>query len=424
LASKNKTYPDIQLTIDKLVNGGQGMGSLDDGSKAFVWNALPGERVTASITKKRAGIIEAIATEVLEVSPERIKPADEAYMSTSPWQVMTWEAENRHKQAILADTFQRLGITAGDIKFTHNEQQWHYRNKMEYSFWGNDEGLHLALFERGSHGKQIITGSSLARPEIDMAANKILQVLRTANTRAGVLKAITVRCDQDGRTVAALFVKNQRFPKLAGLEETCHGITVYYSNPNSPANVMTRQLYTFGEVTLTDRIAGHDISYDVHSFFQVNLPLFADAVARITRVSAALSSKIDLYSGVGTIGIAAGAGALVEIDSNNIHYATQNIARAGGQVELIHASTETSLASIEGVDSVIVDPPRAGLHKAVLAKLLAETPRQVVYLSCNPVTLMRDLGGLAPTYAIESLEGYNFFPRTPHIEALAVLKKV
>lgn len=416
---KRKPLPIAEVVIEKLVHGGQGFGKLPDGRKVFVWNALPGETVQVRLTKQRKDYAEGIAQEVLKASPDRIEPIDAAYLSTSPWQIMNFTTENTQKQAILEETFAREKVTIPEVRFVTESPELHYRNKMEYSFWADDDGLHLALFHRGTHGKQIVRGSSIARPEIDKTANKICSVLQQSGVRGSQLKTVIVRCSQAGETVAALFVKDEDFPVIEQLQTVCKGITVCFSNPKSPASVLTRELYAYGDVTLSDKLLGNDITYNVHSFFQVNLPVFSAALEQIKSMSGAAKRKIDLYSGVGTIGIPIDASVLVELDPHNVAMAEQNIGRQ--PIEVVQASTEQALEYITPEVCVVVDPPRAGLHPNVIDRLLEQQPKQIIYLSCNPVTQARDLAQLQTVYKVAELTGYNFFPRTPHIESLAHL---
>lgn len=421
---KSHTPQLVECTIEKLVHGGQGLGTTAEGKRVFTWNALPGERVLVQSSRSTSKYLEGVAVQVLQTSPDRIAPVDDAYLSTSPWQIMTLQAEQVHKQAILAETFAREHVAYDQPIVLRNVDQQHmlrYRNKMEYSFWADDDGLHLALFHRGSHGKRIITGSSLAMPVIDAAANSILGILDQASIRGSQLKTVILRANQNGQVVAALFVKDESFPDLPQLAEVCTGVQVCYSNPKSPASVFTRALYSYGSVELADTIRGTNIRYNVHSFFQVNLSVFMQAVERMAAVVAG-QPAIDMYSGVGTIGLAiGGANVLVDSDSQNCLMALQNAESTDAQV--IEAAAEQALEYIDQDHVVIVDPPRAGLHSAVVERILAQQPPVVVYLSCNPITQARDVALLQDAYVLESLEGYNFFPRTPHIESLAVLRR-
>ena len=145
-----------EVKIDKLVHGGQGLGTLKSGQKIFVWNALPGETVGVRVGRKKRDYAEGFAENIIKPSKDRVEPLDDAYLSTSPWQILTLEAENKHKKQILADVYSREKISLPTFELTHKGQTTLYRNKMEYSFWGDEAGLHLALYHRASHGKRII----------------------------------------------------------------------------------------------------------------------------------------------------------------------------------------------------------------------------------------------------------------------------
>lgn len=411
----------MQVTIERLVHGGQGLGELPDGRKVFVWNALPGETVVVRIIKDKRSFAEAIAKEVITPSPERIAPREANYLATSPWQMMTFEAENKYKTEIVKELFQQAKIQVPDFQISFPAEQWRYRNKMEYSFWGDDEGLHLALHRRGSHGKEVVAGSELALPAVDAAANAILAQLQRLNVRAGDLKTIIVRASQKDEAVASLFVKPQTFPKL-DLPSGIKGLRVYYSNPKSPASVPTKLLYELGDATLQDELLGQIFTYDVDSFFQVNPPIFERALERIKSFCDE-SDIVDMYAGVGSIGLSVAGKRveLIELDPATAAMAHRNAEASGLTAEVIEASTEKVLEYIASDKSVIFDPPRAGLHPKVTQKVLETVPPKVIYLSCNPATQARDLVLLQEKYDVTYFETFNFFPRTPHIETLAIL---
>lgn len=412
-----------QVTITKLVHGGQGLGELPEGLKVFVWNALPGETVKIRIIKEKRSYAEAIAEEIVTVSPERIEAAEANYLSTSPWQIVNYAAENEYKKNIVQELFAGAKITLPTLQsVVHDDREWNYRNKMEYSFWGDDDGLHLALHQRGSHGKQIVTGSKLAMPAIDAAAGAIVAQLNDLNARAGDLKTIIVRCNQKGETVAALYTKLKKFSRLE-LPHELKGLRVYHSNPKSPASVPTELLYELGSTMLTDELLGSTFHYDVDSFFQVNPPVFEMALAAIKEHLDDAPAIADMYAGVGTIGLSVASQSvdLIELDSATAHMAAENASLSRLDTTVVEASSEKSLDFISGVHPVIFDPPRAGLHDRVVTQTLAMLPPSVIYLSCNPATQARDLAKLQESYTITDFQIYNFFPRTPHIETLAIL---
>jgi len=410
-----------EIAISKLVNGGQGLGTLNDGRKVFVWNALPGEIVQARIIKSKKNYAEAITDSIVLASSQRIQPLEPNYLSTSPWQIMSFQSENTYKKEITNDLFRQAHITLPTFQVTCDERVWNYRNKMEYSFWGDEDGLHLALHERGSHRKEIVKGSVLAMESIDVAARSILNRL-PINTRAGDLKTVIIRSDQIGNVVAALFVKNIHFPDMK-LPASLKGLRIYYSDPKSPASVPTKLLYERGSVQLVDVVRGVKLRYDVDSFFQVNVPVFEKTLNSMA--SYVDENVTDMYAGVGSIGLclAKKSVQLVEHDENSYHMAVLNAQNSSINSSVIHAASEAALDSIISDNTIIFDPPRAGLHQNIIHKLLETLPMKIVYLSCNPATQVRDITLLQKNYNITHFEMFNYFPRTPHIETLAVMIK-
>ena len=400
------------------------MGQLPDGRTVFVWNTLPGEVVNIRFIKQKRNFAEAIAEEIVQASSYRVAPREANYLATSPWQIMSFKAENSYKKDIIKELFLQHKVSLPiAFELANGTFEWQYRNKMEYSFWGDDDGLHLALHKRGSHGKQAVGGSELAMPAIDEAARNICTFLDQANVRAGDLKTIIVRSTQQGQVAASLFVKPTTFFEFVS-PRNVQGLRVYHSNPKSPASVATRLLYELGDSTLEDELLGKTFAYDVDSFFQVNVPMFELALGRIQEHCQA-DELVDMYAGVGSIGLSVAKRGveLIELDPATANMARLNAKNFNLDARVTEASTERVLDFIMHDKSIIVDPPRAGLHDKVVEKVLEALPPQVVYLSCNPATQARDLAQLQAAYEIKHFEAFNFFPRTPHIETLAVLSR-
>jgi len=408
------------VQLGKLVHGGQAMGQTDVGKKILVWGGLPGETVDVRVTKKKSSYLEGIVNKVNYSSNDRIEPEEPlSYLSTSPWQFMTYEAENNAKQSILSETFEREGITGVDwSEFKFDEKQYGYRNKMEMGFWGDDDGLHLAHYVRGTHGKQKVDGSALAGQGINEAARAVRDELSRLEVWGGKLKTVLLRANSAGDVAGALFVKEELDFKEFQLPAELKGLDIYYSNPKSPASVPTKKLVSLGTTKMSDTIAGNQMEYDVLSFFQVNIPIFESAL-EVIKANVSGVDTIDMYSGVGAIGISVGARTLVESEASNIAMAKNNSKDL--DIDVIHAESESALEHITPVSELIVDPPRAGLHKAVIDRINEVKPSKIIYLSCNPSTQSRDVKLLENHYNISYAQGFNFFPRTPHIESLIVM---
>jgi len=427
-----KPFQPVELTLDRIIGGGQAIGTLEDGKKCLVWGGLPGERVIVQPTKKKSSFIEGVVIEVLQPSAERVTPPDEeSYLSTSPWQIMNEASETRYKAALIEEAFELHDIVLPQpITTWTNGVAYEYRNKIEYSWWWDkaSDQLDLAFFRRGTHGKLPVDGTSLALPAINTAARALRDVLRQLPVQAYMLKTVIIRCDQQGSVAAQLYVKDELFDAFTEKELQSLGIAGFeliFSNPKSPASVITKRLQAWGETTLTDTIMGVPFTYAVEGFFQINIPVYEQALRDMKEWVEPNKPVVDLYSGVGSIGLTIGGSdvTMVEINEHAVREMQRNITAMEREktAKAILAPSETALEHITSGSTIILDPPRAGLHEDVITKLLEAAPQRIIYLSCNPVTQARDVARLAEKYGVRHHQGYNFFPRTPHIEHLVVL---
>lgn len=427
-----KPLPLLTVTLDRIIGGGQTIGTLENGKKCLVWGGLPGETVTVQVTKKKSSFVEGIVTEVVKASNERVEPTDpNSYLSTSPWQIMDFASENHYKAALIEEAFELHDIVLpAPIEVYSDGEQYGYRNKVEFSFWyDQDSGsLNLAFFRRGTHGKIEVEGTSLASDAINKASNDLLNVLRELNVNGMGLKTLLIRSNRAGEVAWQLYVKDEDFDASAVLakidspEVIC--AEIIQSNPRSPASVITKRLAASSDKILTDTILGVPFRYATEGFFQINLPVYEQALRDMQEWVEQGKPVIDLYSGVGTIGMTIGGDnvTLIEINEHAVREMERNIEALGKTgAHAVLAASENALDYISGDATIIVDPPRAGLHEKVIEKLLECEPARIIYLSCNPVTQARDVARLAEKYGIRHHRGYNFFPRTPHIEHAVIL---
>lgn len=425
-----------QITIEKFVFGGQAMGRLNNPNTpgapskiAFIWGALPGETVEFLVTRKKKNFIEGVVTKIITASPDRVEPKEKHYLSCSPWQTLTLEKELFWKKEIALETYRRVGgIELSDIELVTVGEEYHYRNKIEYSFALDSEGhVVLSFFERGQHYRAPIEQCELASQSINDLAQKILAWVRAQNIPIRSLKSLIIRSNKAGETIAALFIKDRLELAPPIFEKPCSGFHIYYSDHRSPASIISDTLYTTGNSFITESIGGVQLRYGLNSFFQINTPIFEEALSDITRFATG-TQCVDFYSGVGSIGLPlAKAGkkmTLVEINSEAVQFAKDNIALNGlKNVEAVLSPAENSLEFIKEGETVIVDPPRLGLDKQVVQAILDARPSRVIYLSCDLATQARDLALLKEAYKPIFWRLYNFFPRTPHIEGLVVLDR-
>ena len=406
------------MKIEKIIPGGFGLATAEDGKKMFFWNALPDEEILDyQITKNKTSYAEGIATKIKNPSPYRVIPKDECFLSTSPWQIMNYEYELKQKSLLVQEIFREHGITIEPPEVVTDGKDYGYRNKMEYALYysHDDNRIHLAFHARGSHSKIPIKTSSLERPEIFAAATKIVDDLNTRYEEARKYQSLLLRCNQKGEVSGGLFENHK------------------------PHSVFK---------TLTDTILNQEYSYSPNGFFQINLPVYELALQEIKKYINT-DEVLDLYAGVGTIGLSVARDhklTLVEIDKSAYMELCKNVAiedntergsastSAGrpwrradrtrvrnGNVLALMDKSENVINHINNNQTVIMDPPRAGADQRLLAKFLEVKPPKIIYLSCNPATQARDVKILLEKYHIENIKTFNFFPHTPHIENLIVL---
>lgn len=393
---KPEKYITESIKIEKFIPGGQAIGTLENGKKVFFWNALPGEIVTkARITKEKSHFVEAIAVDIANASERRIEPADDCYLSTSPWQMMDYDYELSQKAEILQEIYRQHGIDSPvlDCTFHTDGHDLFYRNKMEYSLYydHDDERIHLAFHSRGSHRKVPITSSSLERREIFEAAKQIVDELNRTHADSRQYQSLLLRCSQDSRVSGGLYENHQPHPHFDPLE---------------------------------DRILGQTYTYSPNGFFQINLPVYEMAL-REMQPFIQTDAVLDLYAGVGTIGLSVAKDKhLTLVESNASAYAELERNCSGiSNAEPVLAKSELVTDYIQPEQTVIVDPPRAGCDAQLLEHLNTVKPELIIYLSCNPATQARDVKILLTNYEITHTTGFNFFPRTPHLENLIILER-
>lgn len=419
---KADQYITEHIKVEKFIPGGQALATLASGKKIFLWNALPGEIITkVRLTKEKSSFVEGVAEEIAQPSAERIAPADPCYLATSPWQVLDYYYEQLEKAELLREIFRQHDIAIPDelqdfrvVSF----DPYHYRNKMEYALYYShqDERIHLAFHERGSHRKTPVEQSSLEHPAIWQRAQEIVAEL---NERG-----------EDARKYQSLLLR-------AGRSLSPQGTS---ASTSEPSVAVSGGLYVNHQPhpdfpLLYDVVAGTEFAYSPNGFFQINLAAYNAALQDIQAQGIPTQKVLDLYSGVGTIGLSVASEhdlTLVECDRSAYREMAHNVERLVAsresqaqslQIHPVLARSEDVLEYVQPDQTVIVDPPRAGCRPEVIQRFLSVTPQRIIYLSCNPATQARDVKLLLEKYRIRAFQPYNFFPRTPHIENLIILER-
>lgn len=419
----------VQIRTEKLVFGGQALGYYND-KPIFLWNALPGELVEADITKFRKGIYEGIATNIIEKNEQRIDCQEDHYLSCSPWQIMTYDAENDYKKLICAEIFKHIPDMPPMV-YSYPKDRFNYRNKMEYSLLVADKKVSLALSQRQGHSLVNCSYCHLPDQTLQATASAIENWLNKGVLTKRLLKSLLIRTNGQGESLAGLFVKDQISFVNPNIDfEPLKSWSIFYSNYKSPASIISDTLFQQSEKNyLTALIKNKKFNFGINSFMQNNFPMFTETLTEIENHLEGDDQMLDLFSGVGVIGIALADKCksvnLVEINDEANNFAQQNIVlnNLQNKVSSFCSPAEKILELIKADQTIVVDPPRAGLHKKLTEKLIEVAPKKIIYLSCNPSTQVRDLADLVVKYRLVSWRVYNYFPATPHIESLIVLER-
>lgn len=423
----------LSIKIEKVAHDGAGEGYFE-GKPVRIHGMLPGEEGIVDIHKKQ-GIYVGVLRELTKGSPSRKTPEELHYLSCSPWQVMEYPLQAALKHELLSDLFSYYD-DAPKPTFVPAAKFYGYRTKVEFSFTDrdgdNERPLSLAFHERGGGSLRLALpdGCALVSDGMNRVALAICAKLREKGVTARALKSLVVReSKSSGDMLAVLYVKAESldpFPidDIEGLT----GMLVFHSTEKSPASVPTKEIWRTGAVELTESIAGTAIMYSWDSFFQNNIAMFEAAMADMQKAVPVGANVLELYSGVGTIGLLLAKTAKhvhgVEIVQGAVDSAKKNAEGAGLRnyvAECIPAE-KMDARLLDKRDVLVLDPPRSGLHPKVISMILEKRPPVVVYLSCNPETQARDYSMLKDHYILERITGYDFYPETPHLESLAVLK--
>ncbi|MCQ2109304.1 MAG: TRAM domain-containing protein [Fibrobacter sp.] len=389
----------VELRIDKMVQGGEGMGRLSDGRVCFVAGALPGELCKVLLTFQKKDFTRGRVLEVVEASPDRVKPKCPLYGRCGGCSLQHLESSKQaeYLAQVERENFKRLAHAELPADFkVHTGNPWNYRNRARVVFCGNrEDGARFGFREQESN--HAVTFENC--PVLTKGLNEFLK------GPAKNLKARELNIFDNG-----------------------NGQVSYYYD-GMPAAEFQKNAVSVVE------IGGKKIESDASVFFQSNLGLLPELVCAVRNAvdegirSGEASDEwlIDLFSGVGFF-----AALLqdkfkrvttVERDDGCLKHAKVNLS---GNAENVSAPAEDWLAEnvVDIPATLIVDPPRTGLPPTALEAIAKSSVKKLIYVSCDPVTLARDFAKLREFgFTMKSAEAFAFYPQTPHMEMLAILSR-
>jgi 23S rRNA (uracil1939-C5)-methyltransferase len=433
-----KAGAELVLEIDSLAQGGRGVARAD-GYVVFVSGALPGDRVRARLTKAKRGFAEAKAIELVAPSadrvPDRCTHEDEPCPG-APWQGLPYERQLTEKTRQVDEALRRLGGLDGfDLEpIVPAVEQWRYRNKLEYSFGARDGAVVLGFHRRGSWSEVIDTEDcQLASNRNNQARNEVREWARRegipsydGGEHEGVLRTLVVR---EGRRTGQ--VQTRLVTSPASFTKPPVDLHTVVEGPSGGTAGPTGVL---GQEFLEEELGGLRFRISHAAFFQTNTEM-AERLCELAREAAGLSGServFDLYCGIGTIGILLardagevwGVEAVPEAIADAEHNARQNgVDNARFVAQNVRLGVRPLLEQAGKPDVVVVDPPRAGLSKKIVRRVIECGARRIVYVSCNPTTLAPNAAQLvADGYRLRRVTPVDMFPHTPHVECVAVLE--
>jgi 23S rRNA (uracil1939-C5)-methyltransferase len=454
----------IEVEVEDLAFGGRALSRVE-GLVVFLEVALPGDRVLATIYRRKRQYAEARTERILRPATTRVEArcSHVAVCGGCRAQELEYAEQLRHKERQVEECLAHLGgVRATARPIVAAPSTFHYRNKMEYSFGRDPDGtLTLGLHRRGFFDRTFdLERCHIATPvssEIVGAAREWArrEALAPYDTRrnSGLLRYLVVREGVRTGQVMVNLVATERHPSFAGLAAELHrrfpaiaSIVLNLTRRKAQIALGEEEHILFGKATIEERLGGLTFEISSNSFFQTNTEQ-GERLLEITLEGLALTGServLDVYSGTGTftLPIAGRAREAIGIESSEaaVRDAQRNAARNGiTNARFYNEDAMESLRDRFGlgprgsgapfdrpeIDAVLVDPPRAGLHAGVVSRLIHLGARRLVYVSCNPSTLGRDLALLCESrYRLAWVRPVDMFPHTPHIECVAALERI
>jgi len=421
----NKRMTSAQrIHILSLAYGAHGVGKLD-GKTIFVRGVVPGEEVEVVITEDHDRYAYADLVRVVTPSPDRRTPPC-MYLPQCggcPWQHVDYPAQQRAKERNLRDALERIGRWPdANVTAIHSAgPEYHYRGRLSLRTADRRVGFYAA----GSHDLVPIERCMIAAPTVDAAIAAAQDLV--AHVPEAIRRIEILACEKAGDVILAGEVEG------TASAETAAFIQPWLARQSGIAGVVLhgrRWRHAWGRDSIVVRPeADVEIKASAGSFTQVNPQANRALVARVLELGAFTEDDrvLDLYAGIGNLSvpIARRARHVIAVEQNPLaanDARTNSRANRLGNLKMITATTRRALedlvASRDRFEVIVLDPPRNGAAEAIDA-IVALAPQRLVYVSCNPTTLARDLARLRPTFDFDVVEPVDLFPHSYHMETIA-----
>jgi len=420
----------MDIEIEKIIYPGKSLGRYNN-KVVLSSEGLPGEKVRVSLLRDKKSFIEAETKDILASSMRRVIPKCRHYKVCSPYQYISYPFQLEIKSGQLKEILLRqAGIDSFDLKVRPSLNEFGYRNKVNLLIARDNSGVSFAYNSpRNIQGIVKIEECFLFPDIINSFLKELIKIIRS--NRFKFVEEITIRINNK-ETEMLLGLKTNNPKQVQGISRVLNILEKKFPLKgiilSSPEKGIKK---AWGVNYIRENFSGRDFFIGIDTFFQVNI----DSVREVIRDLSCFFRKTkvnclaDLYCGTGMFGIVFSERIkkIVGIDSGreNIEFLKQNLEKnriTNFQVIVGDCHKLISKAFKYSPDALMVNPPRAGLTENICRYIIRKKPPKIFYLSCNPVTLSRDLKSLLGKYTLSNIYLYDFFPQTPHIETLAVLE--
>ena len=390
-----------KLKINGLDHQGNGISKIDN-KVIFIPNTLPDELVEVEITKDKKNYLEGKLVNIIESSPKRIESKCLYYQECGGCNYLHVDIkeEEKIKLDIVKDILKRYANLEVDPIFI-SSKEYYYRNKIEFKIKDNSWGY----YNSSSHNFIKIDHCLLAKDAI----NELIKDKELFNIQDG---EIIIRCNYNNELLIKISTNDKCDININELIKK-HKIV----------GIIVNDKLIYGEDSFIERIGGYLFKVNINSFFQINLDILNEVFNILKKSNYA--TVVDLYCGVGTLGMAVKKDKLygIEIIPEAVKDAIKN-AKINNQDNYYMLGDSSKIKEIkDDIDTIIIDPPRSGLNKVTLDNVLNIKPSNIVYMSCNPLTLARDLNIIKNNYEVNDFYVLNMFPRTKHCESIVILER-
>jgi 23S rRNA (uracil1939-C5)-methyltransferase len=417
----------MKLRIEKAIYGGDGLARVPEGKTVFVPGTLPGELVEVTIASDKRTFATGALDAVLEPSPERILPGCEyvprcggcQYQHASP------AFQLQMKLDILRETLTRAHLPLPNEIGSVTGPPWGYRNRIRLHVKGNA----LAYRQRGSHNLLAVTHCPIAAPLLEQA---IAAVERIANETALASLCEEVEFFTNGeqdQLLVSLWAEKPRRLRERSLEAFAERLRVEIPVLTGVGlwAQQSSSIIHWGQRSLSYTVSGVPYQVSLGSFFQVNRFLVPELLQLATGNRSGRLAW-DLYSGVGLFAQALAYENVIAVESEGCSADDLKKNLESKRCRVVRSNTLDFLrgkaSGDEKPELILIDPPRAGLGKEICEHLARVAPAEIVYVSCDPVTLARDLQSLLQSgYSVEKMDLVDLFPQTFHMESVTFLKR-